>query len=152
MRRLFALAVVFQLFLLFAIAQVAPPPPPPSETSTSNSPDFSQEGFVVEKTRTAYRFENDGTGKREGYARIRIQSEAGVQQWGQLVFPYSSANETVDIAYVRVIRADGSTVTAEPDAVQDLTAPVQREAPVYSDLRQKHVTVPALRPGETLEY
>ena len=43
-------------------------------------------------------------------------------------------------------------VKAGDDAVQDLSAPVEREAPVYTDYRQKHITVPGLRPGEVLEY
>ena len=30
--------------------------------------------------------------------------------------------------------------------------PWSREAPVYTDYRQKHITVPGLRPGEVLEY
>ena len=81
-----------------------------------------------------------------------MQSEAGVQQWGQIQVGYNSANERVEIAYVRVIKADGSIVKAGEDAVQDLSAPVEREAPVYTDYRQKHITVPGLRPGEVLEY
>ena len=40
-----------------------------------------------------YRFETDGTGRKESIARIRVQSEAGVQQWGQLQLGYNSANE-----------------------------------------------------------
>ena len=114
--------------------------------------DYSQEGFVVEQYRSSYRFESDGTGRRETVARIRVQSEAGVQQWGQIQIGYNSANERVEIAYVRVIKADGSIVKAGEDSVQDLTAPVEREAPVYTDYRQKHITVPGLRPGEVLEY
>lgn len=114
--------------------------------------DHSQEAFVVEQTRTSYRFEADGTGRRENAARIKVQSEAGVQYWGQLAFGYNAATERLDINYVRVRKADGSVVIASTDAVQDLTSPVQREAPVYTDYRQKHVTVPGLRPGETLEY
>ena len=114
--------------------------------------DYSQEAFVVEQYRSSYRFESDGTGRRETVARIRVQSEAGVQQWGQLQIGYNSANERVEIAYVRVVKADGTVVKAGDDAVQDLTAPVEREAPVYTDYRQKHITVPGLRPGEVLEY
>ena len=38
------------------------------------------------------------------------------------------------------------------DSVQDLSAPIEHEAPVYTDYRQKHITVPGLRPGEALEY
>ncbi len=114
--------------------------------------DYSQEAFVVEQYRSRYRFESDGTGRKETVARIRVQSEAGVQQWGQIQVGYNSANERVEIAYVRVVKADGSVVKAGDDAVQDLSAPVEREAPVYTDYRQKHITVPGLRPGEVLEY
>jgi tetratricopeptide (TPR) repeat protein/transglutaminase-like putative cysteine protease len=114
--------------------------------------DYSPEAFVVEHYRSTYRFESDGTGRKETVARIRVQSEAGVQQWGQIQVGYNSANERVEIAYVRVVKADGTVVKAGDDAVQDLTAPVEREAPVYTDYRQKHITVPGLRPGEVLEY
>src|SRR5580700_3842020 len=128
----------------------------PADASSSNSDqpkhDYSQEAFVVEQYRTRYRFESDGTGRRETVARIRVMSEAGVQQWGQLQVGYNSANERVEINYVRVVQQDGSLVKAGDDSVQDLTAPVEHEAPVYTDYRQKHITVPGLRPGEVLEY
>ena len=114
--------------------------------------DYSQEAFVVEQYRSTYRFESDGTGRKETVARIRVQSEAGVQQWGQILVGYNSANERVEIAYVRVIKEDGSIVKAGDDAVQDLSAPLEQQAPVYTDYRQKHITVPGLRPGEVLEY
>jgi tetratricopeptide (TPR) repeat protein len=120
--------------------------------STTNGRDYSQESFVIEQMHSHYRFEADGTGRKETTARIRVQSEAGVQQWGQLQEGYNSANESVEIPYVRVVKEDGSIVKAGNDAVQDLSAPIEREAPVYTDYRQKHITVPGLRPGEVLEY
>src|SRR5580692_4638585 len=104
--------------------------------------DYTQESFVIEKLNARYRFEADGTGRKELIARIRVQSEAGVQQWGQLQLGYNSANESMEIAYVRVIKEDGSVVKAGSDDIQDLSAPVEHEAPVYTDYRQKHVTVP----------
>jgi tetratricopeptide (TPR) repeat protein len=119
---------------------------------TVTQADYSQESFVIEKMHSSYRFETDGTGRKEVIARIRVQSEAGVQQWGQLQFGYNSANERVEIPYVRVLKEDGTVVKAGDDAVQDLSAPVEHEAPVYTDYRQKHITVPGLRPGEVLEY
>jgi tetratricopeptide (TPR) repeat protein/transglutaminase-like putative cysteine protease len=117
-----------------------------------NPRDYSQEAFVIEHMQSRYTFETDGTGRRETIARVRVQSEAGVQQWGQLQIGYNSANERVEIPYVRVLKQDGSVVKAGDDAVQDLSAPVEHEAPVYTDYRQKHITVPGLRPGEILEY
>ncbi len=120
--------------------------------SDAKPADYSQESFVIEQMHSRYRFEADGTGRKEVTARIRVQSEAGVQQWGQLQEGYNSANERVEIPYVRVLKEDGTVVKAGDDAVQDLSAPVEREAPVYTDYRQKHITVPGLRPGEVLEY
>ncbi len=123
-------------------------PEPPKE----KAPDYSQEAIVIEELKTSYRFEKDGTGQRDISARMRVQSEAALERLGQLVFAYSSANENLDIDFVRVKKADGSAITASASDVQDLTAPVAREAPVYTDLRQKHVTVRGLRPGDVLEY
>ena len=130
--------------------------PPAKGPGTPNVDDkghgYAEESFVVEQMRTHYRFETDGTGRKEVTARIRVQSEAGVQQWGQLQVGYNSANERVEIPYVRVLKEDGTVIKAGDDAVQDLSAPVEHEAPVYTDYRQKHITVPGLRPGEILEY
>ena len=125
---------------------------PAPAPKTEDKHDYAQESFVVERMHSHYRFEADGTGRKETIARIRVQSEAGVQQWGQLLEGYNSANERVEIPYVRVLKGDGTVVKAGEDAVQDLSAPIEREAPVYTDYRQKHITVPGLRPGEILEY
>jgi len=160
---LLAAAVPIYLAQLAALTSAAeqegrPPQPPATVTSKTaaaavpTQADYSKEPFVVESLESRARFEDDGTGRFENIARIRVQSEAGVQALGQLVFPYSSASEHLEISYVRVRRADGSTVAADPASVQDLSAQVVRDAPLYSDAREKHVSVPALRPGEILEY
>jgi len=140
-----------------AQSKVSPPPPvqrkePEKPTSTAKEADYSQEAVVIQQLKTSYRFEPNGTGKREMSVRVKVQSEAGLASFGQLIFPYSSASEQLNVDYVRVRKADGSVVSASPTNMQDLTAPVAREAPVYTDLRQKHVTVPGLRPGDLLEY
>ena len=137
------------------LAQVPAPNPLPAPGNPAETPvviDHSQEAYVVEQLHTSYRFENDGTGRREIYAKIKVQSESGVEQWGQLVVGYNSANERIEIPFVRVHKLDGSTVTAPQDSIQDLSIPLERDAPVYTDYRQKHITVPGLRPGEELEY
>ncbi len=123
-----------------------------SQAVTSSKPDYSKEASVVEKYQVRLRFENDGTGRREETARVRVQSDAGVQRWGQLRFGYNYANESIEIPYVRVLKEDGSVVKAGADAVQELNEPIQRIAPVYTDFREKHVTVPGLRAGDVLEW
>jgi tetratricopeptide (TPR) repeat protein len=123
-----------------------------SPTPSTAVPDFSQEPYLYESVRGTLRYENDGTGVREIKARLHVQTPAGLDKVGQLVFEYNAANERIDTLSVRVIKPDGSIITAGPDAVQDLSAPVAHEAPMYTDARQKHVTVPGLAVGDKVEY
>lgn len=140
------------ILLLCALTLVYAADPPSTESAKpASTSDYSTEAFVVEKLHERYRFENDGTGQKVSTIRVRVQSEAGVKGFGQLRFGYNAANDRMEIGYVRVIKPDGSVVTAGSDAVQDLSAAVQQIAPVYTDYREKHVTVPGLRPGDTLE-
>ncbi len=123
--------------------------PPPTGTQSPASPDYSQQPFVVEHLRQSSRFENDGTGSEEQEASIKIISESGVQALGQLKVGYSALSDKLEIVYVRVRKPDGTVVTAQDSAIQDLTIP---DAPVYTDYHQKHISVPSLRPGDTLEF
>jgi tetratricopeptide (TPR) repeat protein/transglutaminase-like putative cysteine protease len=113
------------------------------------SADYSQQSFVVEHSLESMRFENDGTGSEEHEAVIKVTSEAGVQALGQLKIGYSALSDKLQIDYVRVRKPDGTVVTAQESAIQDLTIP---DAPVYTDYHQKHISVPSLRPGDTLEF
>ena len=133
------------------------PPPAPQITAkpaslVEKAADYSQEAFVIEQLLKSYRFEKDGRGQRELSMRVRVQTEAGLERFGQLVFAYSSANENLDVDFLRVRKADGTVINGGASDIQDLSAPIAREAPIYTDLRQKHVTVRGLRPGDVLEY
>src|SRR5271165_2134956 len=112
-------------------------------------PDYSQEAYVVEHYRQSARYENDGTGSEQLDVQVRVMSESGVQSLGQLKVGYSALSDKLDIVYVRVRKPDGTVITAQESAIQDLTLP---NAPVYTDYHQKHVSVPARRPGDVLEY
>jgi tetratricopeptide (TPR) repeat protein len=111
--------------------------------------DYSQQAYVVEEFSEKMRFENDGAGSDQTDARIKIVSESGVQALGQLKVGYSALSDKLEIAYVRVHKPDGTVITAQESAIQDLTFP---DAPVYTDYHEKHISVPSLRPGDVLEY
>ena len=137
-----------------AFAQTQPPKSTEvvNKAPAASAPDYSKEASVIEQSRTSFKFENDGSGDEIQYARIRIQSPQALQAWGQLIFTYSAASDKVSVEFVRIHKPDGHVVTAGPDAVQDLNSPVERIAPMYTDIRQIHVTVPDLNVGDTLEY
>jgi Domain of Unknown Function with PDB structure (DUF3857) len=129
---------------LLALAQVANQAPV--------RPDYSKEAFVLEQSSDKFKFQNDGTSVRELSMRLRVQSDAGVQQFGVLKFSYQSSSESFAVDYVRVHMPDGSVVLTPAESFQDMPADVTREAPFYSDLQEKHVAVKGLGPGDLLEY
>ena len=114
--------------------------------------DYSQEPFVVEQMWNQVTFDNEGNRTRQQTTRVRVKTDAGVQQWGLLTIPFQSAAETLEVNYVRVVRGDGSTITTPPDNVQDMDSQITRDAPFYSDLREKHIAVKGLGKGDVLEY
>jgi tetratricopeptide (TPR) repeat protein len=145
------------LFLVLALpfnlqAQSPSTSPAVNQFVAETKKDFSQEPAVFEYIHESMRYENDGSGTREIRSRIRVQTQAGLSVGGQLVFGYNAADERIDVKSVRVLKMDGSIVTAGPEAVQDLSAPVTQQAPMYTDARQKHVTVPGLSVGDVVEY
>ncbi len=142
--RLFIVFLAFVLTIHSSHGQVSSKP--------DAKPDYSKEAFVIEQTSTRIVFENDGIGTRESSARIRIQSDAGVQHYALLTFPYQNSTESVDIDYVRVQKPDGSVVPTPAENTQDMATEITREAPFYSDLREKHVAVKGLSVGDVLEF
>lgn len=116
------------------------------------SEDFSKQAYVIEHSLLRASFETDGTGIQEWTSEIKVQADAGVKQLAVLNFTYSSASQSVEVAYVRIRKPDGTVVTTPDYNVQDMPAEVTRSAPLYSDVHEKHVAVKALGVGDTLEY
>jgi hypothetical protein len=114
--------------------------------------DYSKESAVIEKTSVRVNFQTDGTWTRRTEAAIRVKSEAGVRQYGVLVFGYSGTNDKVIINSVQVRKQDGTIIVTSTDSIQDVASAVSRQAPAYSDYREKHVTVKGLSVGDLVEY
>ncbi|HEV2136166.1 MAG TPA: DUF3857 domain-containing protein [Terracidiphilus sp.] len=141
-------AAPFALVLpLFSAACIAQAPP---KAAAANS--YPNEAAVIERMDTTYRMNADGTGERDMHVKVHLQSEGAAQQFGDLTFPYASANEALTIKYVRVTKPDGTVVeTPATDAIE-MPADVTRQAPLYSDLKEKHLPVRSVSSGDTLEY
>ncbi len=146
-RRLLVGSVVCWIVCLMSALALAQ-----ASASSKQKTDNAEEAAVFERILNRVRFENDGTEVSETEAVVRIQSQAGVEEFGQLVFGYSSATEKLEVEYVRVRKPDGQVVATPEATAQDFAPDVLKEAPMYSDYRQRHISVAALQPGDTLEY
>src|ERR1700748_2149416 len=146
MRRLVAFsALVLSVVPVAGFAQTQS-----KQASTTNS--YRNEAVVFERYETTYRMHADGTGERDSYVRMDIQSDGAAQQFGVLAFSYAAAYESPLIKFVRVHKADGTTVETPVSDAMDMPAEVTREAPLYSELKEKPLPVRSLSRGDTLEY
>jgi len=143
-----------QRWLIFAVAfsPISPITGAFAQQPAAVKPDYSAENFVIEELSNNVTFLEDGTGQEEFTARVRIQSQAGVQQFGVLDFPYKSENERLDIVYVRVKKPTGAITVTPASNAQDSPAAVSRAAPTYSDSREKQIPVKALGVDDVLEW
>src|SRR5260370_17079918 len=114
--------------------------------------DTSKEALVYERIRDTVRYENDGTGVEEITAAIKLQSQAGIEAVGQLVFGYSSATENLQVDYVRARKPDGSVVETPASTAQDFAPDTLKEAPMYTDFPHPHSPLPPPHTHTRLDY
>jgi len=126
--------------------------PTTTAAAPAAAPDFSKEAYTIERHLNRISAESDGTGSREVTAEVKMLAEAGVKAFAVLSFTYTSANEVVDIDYVRVRKPDGTVVKTPDYNIQDMPGEVTRTAPLYSDIHEKHIAVKGLGVGDVLEY
>ena len=121
--------------------------------SKASSPaDYSKEPFVIESISSTTAFKNDGTSSSDSVIRVHVQSQAGLQQFGLLSFPYASANSTLEIVYVRVTKPDRRLIETPAENSLDMPSEITRQAPFYSDQKEKQIAVKGLGIGDTVEY
>jgi tetratricopeptide (TPR) repeat protein/transglutaminase-like putative cysteine protease len=161
MKKLSALLLLLFFLILPASRAQTGNPAPAKPTSVpavakndlaKKAPDYSAESFIIQKYSTDITYAADGTGERLITVQVKVQSEEAVRQFGVLDFPYESRYEHIDFIYVRVRKQDGSVVATSDAEAQDQPAEVTRQAPFYSDLRDKQLPVKSLSVGDTLEY
>jgi tetratricopeptide (TPR) repeat protein len=122
------------------------------QTNMPATDNFQKEALVFERSDTTIRMRADGTGERNEHVWLRLQSEGAARQFSVLFFSYAADTEKPNISLVRVHKPDGTTVETPAAEAIDMPAAVTREAPVYSDLKEKHLPVRALAVGDILEY
>ncbi|HTZ75568.1 MAG TPA: DUF3857 domain-containing protein [Candidatus Aquilonibacter sp.] len=135
--------------------KTSPPGTPASQNTTAGATkpaDYSEEPYVIEKTSTSLVFQSDGTYTTDITVRVRVQSQAAVQEFGVVSLPYASATSTLQLVYARVTTPDGQVIATPPDNVLDMPAEITQQAPFYSDLKVLQAAVKGLAVGDTLEY
>jgi hypothetical protein len=115
-------------------------------------PEKPENPAQIELLETRYRFEADGSSRKEVRTRVHINSELGVRQFARLNFDFNRAFQSIEIPLVHITHASGGTADILPSAITDNPNPAVVNAPAYQDVRVKTVRILGLEPGDTLEY
>ncbi len=147
--------VVFCLFLSLtcALARSQQPSsqPDPRSAKASLGDSKAAEPYVFELIQNRVVFGADGKGYRDLVMRVSMKSESAVREFGLLVYPFAASFESLEILYARVRKLDGTLVETPASDVQELNSAVSREAPMYTDQREKHIAIKSLSVGDVLE-
>jgi len=117
-----------------------------------NPAEHPDEAYVYLLDDGVIRLEADGRGTRTYRQVVQILTREAAEQWGEQSFSYVSGRERLTLNWVRVVRPSGEVISAKPSHEQETVAPVAQEAPVYSDVRVRRISIGGIAPGTLLDY
>ena len=125
------------------------------ERYISTAPDASEypnSGAIVLLDKFSYDFTDEGSTRYTIHKIVKICDDRGIEEYGEIAAPFNYRSQMVGVNVARTILPDGTEVEASSDAEHDITPPGLAEYNLYSDVRYRVVSMPALQPGAILEY
>ena len=107
----------------------------------------SDEPYILLLDDGVVRVEADGRETATYRQVIQIQTQDAAEQWGEHTFSYSAGREKLTINWIRVLKPNGEVISAKPTHEQESLAPVSLDAPVYSDIKLRRVTLGGVAPA-----
>ncbi|MEA1997410.1 MAG: DUF3857 and transglutaminase domain-containing protein [Gemmatimonadota bacterium] len=108
---------------------------------------------VVVEDRREVSFNEDGTYLDRSYALVRILTEPGKKEYGEVGLGYSRKYDALRIEFARVVKPDGTVIEVPDEMIKDVTHPALARMNIYdADVRVKMITFKNLEVGDAVEY
>ena len=101
----------------------------PAAKPAAAAADYSNQPYLYESIISKVVFQDDGTSTRDTVARARVQTQAGVQQFGILNIPYASGTSTLEIVALHVLKPDKRVVETPAENQIEMPLDITRQAP-----------------------
>ncbi|MEQ5843047.1 DUF3857 domain-containing protein [Paraburkholderia acidicola] len=92
----------------------------------------------------------DGTYTVEVIRRVRINTDQGVHQDGQMSLRYSTSLEELNVEQAYTTTKDGKHIDVAPDRILEQQSAVGAQAPMFDDGKVKVIVFPGVEIGATL--
>ncbi|MGH7622682.1 MAG: DUF3857 domain-containing protein, partial [Gemmatimonadaceae bacterium] len=117
-----------------------------------NPADYTDQPYVYLLDDGIVKYEADGSGTRTYRQVIQILTPEAAENWGEQSFGYSPDREKLTLNWARVLKPDGTVISAKPVHEQESMAPVAMQAPVYSDQMIHRISLGGVAPGTLVDY
>lgn len=115
--------------------------------------DYPEEEQVLLLDDGVVRMEPDGTGVTTYRTVVQVLTQEAAENWGELSFGWDRGRERLRLNWVRVIDArTGQVISDKPVHDQESLAPVDFDAPVYTDQQTRRISLGGVQPGVIVDY
>ena len=97
-------------------------------------------------------FEADGRGRRTFRQIVQILRPEAVDNFQEFSFSYAPGHERMTVNWIRVVRPDGTVISAKPTFEQESDVPAQLGNPVFVDRKVKRLSISGVAPGTIVDW
>jgi transglutaminase-like putative cysteine protease len=113
---------------------------------------YPQADAIVALERDDITYKSDGTIVTKHHSIVKLlDPQRGKEKYADLHIAYDSKRETLTIETARTVNADAKPHVASKDEIGDIVPGILADATIYSDVRERVVTFPAVDTGSVLE-
>jgi len=84
--------------------------------------------------------------------QLRILTQQGIQDYGEVQIPYDTQLDRITLDYARTISPDGTVDVPAASAIHEVTPSVLSDAPMYSSTKLYTISMPGLQPGAIIDW
>jgi hypothetical protein len=156
--RLLAVLAAVAALALPGVGQAAPPEPLKLDQAVrlmeklGGPEQYPNANAVVGLDETYIEFDPTGAYKEYDHALVKILTDQGLDEHGDLSFSYHRRYGAIEVILARVIKRDGSEILVTDDLITDGTPPELAAMNIYeTDFREKTIVFPNLEVGDAIE-
>ncbi|HEY1558487.1 MAG TPA: DUF3857 domain-containing protein [Kofleriaceae bacterium] len=121
-------------------------------TGAPGTLEYPQADAVVALDRDDITLKPDGAVVHHHKSIVKIlDAQRGKEKFADVHVPFDSKRQTLDIKIARTVNADGKPHAAAPEEIGDIVPPRLADATIYSDVRERVVSFPAVDKGSVIE-
>jgi hypothetical protein len=114
--------------------------------------DHPDEGAIWIFDDGVLRLEADGRGTKTYRSVVQILTQAAAEGYHEHSFSFDPARQNLTINWMRVVRPDGTVISAEPTITQEADVPASMVNPIYSSRRVIRASLSGVAPGTLVDY